>query len=471
MDMLIGGKRVSGTKRIEVHYPYTGEIVDTIPVATAEEIDQTITMAEKGKRLMKELPIHKRVDILMKTAELLYKNKNEIASLLVHEAGKTIMDSRDEVVRTAELFRYTAEEAKRIHGETLPFSSLKGSENKVGYFVKEPVGIVVAIAPFNVPLALMAHKIAPAIAAGNAIIMKPASQTSMNTIRMGELLVEAGMPPEAVSVLTGGGSVVGDALVKDPRVRMVSFTGSLETGKRISANAGIKKLSLELGSNSAMIVTENADVDKAAQSAVNGGFQNAGQVCISVQRVFVHEKIYDEFVSKTVEKARTFKYGNPELETSEMGPVVDENNAKRIIEWINEAVSHGAKLVTGGERNYTLIPPTILIDVPLNTKMMTNELFGPAIGVRKFKKLDEAIELVNSSQYGLQAAIFTRDIKEAFKAANGIEAGGVMINEGPRYRADFMPYGGYKNSGIGREGVKFAIDEMSELKVVCFDLR
>jgi glyceraldehyde-3-phosphate dehydrogenase (NADP+) len=471
MDMLIGGKRVSGTKRIEVHYPYTGEIVDTIPVATAEEIDQTITMAEKGKRLMKELPIHKRVDILMKTAELLDKNKNEIASLLVHEAGKTIMDSRDEVVRTAELFRYTAEEAKRIHGETLPFSSLKGSENKVGYFVKEPVGIVVAIAPFNVPLALMAHKIAPAIAAGNAIIMKPASQTSMNTIRMGELLVEAGMPPEAVSVLTGGGSVVGDALVKDPRVRMVSFTGSLETGKRISANAGIKKLSLELGSNSAMIVTENADVDKAAQSAVNGGFQNAGQVCISVQRVFVHEKIYDEFVSKTVEKARTFKYGNPELETSEMGPVVDENNAKRIIEWINEAVSHGAKLVTGGERNYTLIPPTILIDVPLNTKMMTNELFGPAIGVRKFKKLDEAIELVNSSQYGLQAAIFTRDIKEAFKAANGIEAGGVMINEGPRYRADFMPYGGYKNSGIGREGVKFAIDEMSELKVVCFDLR
>jgi glyceraldehyde-3-phosphate dehydrogenase (NADP+) len=471
MDMLIGGKRVSGTKRIEVHYPYTGEIIDTIPVATAEEIDQTITMAEKGKRLMKELPIHKRVDILMKTAELLDKNKNEIASLLVHEAGKTIMDSRDEVVRTAELFRYTAEEAKRIHGETLPFSSLKGSENKVGYFVKEPVGIVVAIAPFNVPLALMAHKIAPAIAAGNAIIMKPASQTSMNTIRMGELLVEAGMPPEAVSVLTGGGSVVGDALVKDPRVRMVSFTGSLETGKRISANAGIKKLSLELGSNSAMIVTENADVDKAAQSAVNGGFQNAGQVCISVQRVFVHEKIYDEFVSKTVEKARTFKYGNPELETSEMGPVVDENNAKRIIEWINEAVSHGAKLVTGGERNYTLIPPTILIDVPLNTKMMTNELFGPAIGVRKFKKLDEAIELVNSSQYGLQAAIFTRDIKEAFKAANGIEAGGVMINEGPRYRADFMPYGGYKNSGIGREGVKFAIDEMSELKVVCFDLR
>ncbi len=471
MDMLIGGKRVSGTKRIEIHYPYTGEVVDTIPVATAEEVDQAIRMAEKGKRLMKDLPIHKRVDILMKTAGLLDKNKNEIANLLVREAGKTIMDSRDEVVRTVELFRYAAEEAKRINGETLPFSSLKGSEKKVGYFVKEPVGIVVAIAPFNVPLALMAHKIAPAIAAGNAIIMKPASQTSMNTIRMGELLVEAGMPPEAVSVLTGGGSVVGDALVKDPRVRMVSFTGSLETGKRISANAGIKKLSLELGSNSAMIVMENADVDKAAESAVNGGFQNAGQVCISVQRVFVHEKVYDEFINKAIEKAKNFKYGNPEIESSQMGSVIDENNAKRIIEWINEAVSNGAKLVTGGERNYTLIPPTILVDVPLNTKMMTNELFGPAIGIRKFKNLDEAIELVNSSQYGLQAAIFTRDIKEAFKAANSIEAGGVMINEGPRYRADFMPYGGYKNSGIGREGVKFAIDEMSELKVVCFDLR
>ncbi len=471
MDMLIGGKKVPGTKRIEVHYPYTGEVVDTIPLATVEEVEQAITIAEKGKGLMKNLPIHKRVDILMRTAELLDRNKNEIANIIVHEAGKTIVDSKDEVVRTAELFRYTAEEAKRIHGETLPFSSLKGSEYKVGYFVKEPVGIVVAIAPFNVPLALMAHKIAPAIAAGNAIIMKPASQTSMNTIRLGELLLEAGMPPEAVSVLTGSGSIVGDALVKDPRVRMVSFTGSLETGKRISANAGIKKLSLELGSNSAMIVTEHADVDKAAQSAVNGGFQNAGQVCISVQRVFVHEKVYDDFINKSVESAKNFKYGNPEIESSQMGPVIDESNAKRIIEWINEAVSKGAKLVTGGERNYTLIPPTILIDVPLNTKIMTNELFGPAIAVRKFRNLDEAIELVNSSQYGLQASIFTNDIKEAFKAANNIEAGGVMINEGPRYRADFMPYGGYKNSGIGREGIKFAIDEMSELKVICFDLR
>lgn len=469
--MIIGGKKVSGTKRVEIHYPYNGEVVGNVPVATLEEVDRAITIAEKGKILMKDLPIYKIVDILMKTAELLDQHNEEIAKLLVFEAGKTILDSKDEVKRTAELFRYTAEEAKRIHGETLPFSSLKGSENKIGYFIKEPVGIVAAIAPFNVPLALMAHKVAPAIAAGNAIIMKPSTQTSMNTIKLGELLVEAGMPSEAISVLTGGGSTVGDALVRDPRVRMISFTGSLETGKRISASAGIKKLSLEMGSNSAMIVTENADIDKAAQSAVNGGFQNAGQVCISVQRVFVHEKVYDEFISKAIENTKTFRYGNPELESSQMGPVIDESNAKRVVEWIDEAVQKGAKIAISGERNYTLIPPTILIDVPLNTKIMTNELFGPAIGVVKIKNLDEAIKLVNKSQYGLQAAIFTQDIKEAFKAANRIEAGGVMINEGPRYRADFMPYGGYKNSGIGREGVKFAIDEMSELKVICFDLR
>lgn len=470
MEMIVGGKKVNKPKTLKVYNPYNGAIVDEVPEGDTMDVENAVNLAVEGKKIMKELPFHKRVEILYNTGILLEKNKKRLSKIINEEVGKTIKEAQAEVIRTAELFKYAAEEAKRIHGETLPFTSLKGSENKRGYYMLEPVGIVGAITPFNVPLSLAAHKVAPAIAAGNAVIMKPATQTPLNTIILGELLLEAGMPEKAISVLTGRGSVVGNAIAKDPRIRFVSFTGSVETGEIIAKNAGMKKLGLELGSNSALIVMDSANIDKAVAAAVGGGFSLAGQVCISVQRVFVHEKVYDDFVDRLVSKVQSIKFGDPSKEETEMGPVIDEENAVRIIEWIEEAVSKGGKILTGGKRDYTLVEPTVLIDTPLESNIMKKELFGPAVALRKVQNLDEAIELTNESVYGLQAGIFTQNIKEAFVAAEKIEAGGVMINEGPRYRADFMPYGGYKKSGIGREGIKFAIEEMSELKVICFDI-
>ncbi|PNR96765.1 aldehyde dehydrogenase family protein [Petrotoga sp. 9PWA.NaAc.5.4] len=471
MEMIVGGKKVSKAKTLKVYNPYSGEIVDDVPDGDINDVENAINSAIEGKKIMKDLPLHKRVEILENVSTLLLEREKELSETIVKEVGKTIKEAKNEVIRTSELFRYAAEEAKRIHGETLPFSSLKGSEHKRGYYVLEPIGIVGAITPFNVPLSLAAHKVAPAIAAGNAVILKPATQTPLNALILGELLLEAGMPEKALSVLTGRGSIVGNAIVKDPRIRFLSFTGSVETGEYICQNAGMKKIGLELGSNSALIVMDSADLDKATQATVDGGFSLAGQVCISVQRVFIQEKVYEEFINKLVEKTKRIILGDPMDEKTTMGPVIDEQNAQRIVEWIQEAEVKGGKIVTGGKRNYTLIEPTIVIDTPLETKIMQNELFGPAVALRKIKSLQEAIDLTNRSIYGLQAGVFTEKISEAFKAAEEIEAGGVMINEGPRYRADFMPYGGYKKSGIGREGIKFAIEEMSEMKVICFDLK
>ncbi|HCZ05725.1 MAG: glyceraldehyde-3-phosphate dehydrogenase [Thermotogota bacterium] len=470
MKMIIAGKFVDREKKIEVRYPYNNELVDTVPVATDEDVEEAIKAAVEGSRIMKKTPSWKRVEILQKTAELLERRQKEFTEILVKEVGKTIKEAAAEVKRTAELFGLSAEEAKRIHGETLPFDALKNSENKRGFYLREPVGVVAAIVPFNVPLALCAHKVGPAIAAGNAVIIKPTSQTPLNNIILGECLLEAGMPPEALSVVTGPGGSVGMKIVSDRRIRLVSFTGSVQTGEMIAKHAGLKKLAFELGSNSALILTESGNIEKAVKAAVSGGFSLAGQVCISVQRIYVHRSVYNDFVNTLVERLRSLKVGDPASEETDMGPVIDEENAERIENWIKEAVESGGKLALGGTRNYTLVQPTVLLEVPKNTKIMNEELFGPAVAVNSFDSLDEAIKEANSTRYGLQVGVFTSNISEAFKALEELEFGGVMINEGPRYRADFMPYGGYKDSGIGREGVRFAIEEMTELKTVAFDI-
>jgi len=471
MKMIVAGKLVDRDKKIEVYYPYDGSVVDTVPVASEEDIEEAMSAAVEGAKIMKKTPIWKRVEILQKTAELIEERKEELTKTLVKEVGKTLKEASAEVQRTADLFRLSAEEAKRIHGETLPFDALKGSEVKRGYFFREPVGVVVAIVPFNVPLALCAHKVGPAVAAGNAVVVKPTSQTPLNNIILGEVLLDAGMPPEALSVLTGPGSTVGMKIVEDKRARLVSFTGSVATGEMIAKHAGLKKLAFELGSNSALIVSESSNIEKAVKATVEGGFSLAGQVCISVQRVYVHKSIYKDFVDRLVERVKELRVGNPESEETDMGPVIDENNAQRIENWIKEAVEAGAKLAVGGTRDYTLVQPTVLLETPKNTNIMNEELFGPAVAVNSFESFDEAIEEANSTRYGLQVGVFTSKISEAFKAIEELEFGGVMINEGSRYRADFMPYGGYKDSGIGREGIRFAIEEMTELKTVVFDSR
>ncbi|PLV59158.1 aldehyde dehydrogenase family protein [Thermotoga sp. KOL6] len=469
MKMLVAGKWIDRDEQIEVLNPYDGSVVGTVPIATEEDIEEAISKAVEGAKVMKKTPIWKRVEVLEKAAELIEKRSEEMSVLLVKESGKTIREARAEVLRTAGLFRLSAEEAKRIHGETLPFDSLKGSEKKKGYFIREPVGIVAAIVPFNVPLALCAHKIGPAIAAGNAVIIKPPTQDPLTNLILGEILLEAGLPPEALSILTGPGGKVGTAIVRDRRIRMVSFTGSVSVGKMIMQNAGLKKVALELGSNSPLIVTETGNLEKAVKATVSGGFSQAGQVCISVQRVYVQRTIYEDFVDLLIKEVSKLKTGDPMKEETDMGPVIDEANAIRIEEWIREAVEKGAKIGIGGNRKDTLIQPTVLLHVPKDTKMMTEELFGPAVAVNAFESFDEALKEANSTKYGLQAGVFTSKIDEAFRAIETLEFGGVLINEGPRYRADFMPYGGYKESGIGREGIRFALEEMMEIKTIIFD--
>lgn len=470
MKMLVAGEWVKGEKEIPVLFPYDGTVVDSVPDASEESVERALSKAVEGARIMKKTPPWKRAEILEKTSKLILDNLERLTELLVLEVGKTRREARSEVIRTSELFKTCAEEARRIHGETLPFDSLKGSESKRGYFVREPAGVIVAITPFNVPLALCAHKVGPAIAAGNSVIIKPATKTPLSTIVLGELLLEAGMPPEALSVLTGSGSKVGMKLVRDPRVRVVSFTGSVSTGETIAREAGLKKLCMELGSNTPMIVCESADVQKAVKATVSGGFSIAGQVCISVQRVYVHKKIYDEFLSMLKTSVESLKVGDPRNEDTDMGPVIDEANARRIEEWINEAIQKGAKLVTGGRRVGTLIQPTVLARVSKETSIMTEELFGPAVAVNQFERIEEAIEEANSTKYGLQAAIFTNNLNEAFKAIEELQFGGVIVNETARYRADFMPYGGFKMSGLGREGVRFAIEEMTEIKCIVMEI-
>jgi glyceraldehyde-3-phosphate dehydrogenase (NADP+) len=458
-------------KLINIYNPYDGTIIETIPESTLEDVERAIEKAEKGKKIMGEMSLFERSEILRRTAEIIEKNKEDFVLTLVKEVGKTIKEARTEVRRAIEIFRLASEEAKRIHRETLPFESVPNGEKRVGYFIRVPVGIIAAITPFNVPLVLASHKIAPAIAGGNSIIFKPSTITPLADIKLAKVLIEAGLPEEAINVVIGPGSTIGNAIVKDPRIRMISFTGSKEVGIEILKNAGLKKVSLELGSNSALILSKNGDISSAVSATIRGGYAVAGQVCISVQRVLVQREIFDEYLEKLIEEVKKIKVGDPMKEDTDMGPVISEESAKRIEEWLKEAKEMGAQIVVGGKREKTLFEPTVVINVPTEAKLFSKEVFGPVVVVNSFNKLSEAIEIANNSEYGLQAGIFTNNIEEAFYAIKKLEVGGVMINDAPSYRADFMPYGGVKGSGIGREGVKYALEEMTEIKIVCFNLR
>jgi len=456
---------------INVYNPYDGSVVDTIPESTLEDVEKAIENAEKGKKIMAEMSLYERSEILRKTAEIIEKNKEDFAITLVKEVGKTIKEARVEVRRAVEIFRLASEEAKRIHGETLPFDSVLHAEKRTGYFMRVPVGIIAAITPFNVPLVLACHKIAPAIAGGNSVVFKPSTATPLADIKLAKALVEAGLPQEAINVVVGPGSTVGDAIVKDNRIRMISFTGSKDVGLEILKKAGLKKVTLELGSNSALILSNKGDVDSAVSATVKGGYAVAGQVCISVQRVLVHKDKFDEFTNKLIEAVKKIKIGDPMREDTDMGPMINEDSARRVEEWIKEAVDMGAKVVVGGKRERTLFEPTVVINVPQEAKLFQKEVFGPVVLVNSFNSLSEAIEMANNSEYGLQAGIFTNDIEEAFYAIKKLEVGGVIVNDAPSYRADFMPYGGVKGSGLGREGVRYALEEMTEIKTICFNLK
>jgi len=382
------------------------------------------------------------------------------------EEGKIITEGRLEASRAAETILVSAEEAKRIHGETVPVDGAPGGAGRLAFTLRVPCGVVVAISPFNFPLNLVCHKVGPALAAGNAVIVKPATDTPLSALKLTEILLDAGLPAEAIQCLTGPGGEIGDLLSADPRVRKITFTGSRDVGERICKMAGIKKVTMELGSNAPVIVMPDADLNKVAEAVAATGYANAGQVCISAQRILTAGRVYSDFLSTLKPKVEALTTGNQLDETVKMGPMIREKDAIRVEEWIREAVGGGARLITGGERQGALHAPTIVADVKPDMRISSDELFGPAVAVTPFDDIDQAIALANDTTYGLSASIFTESLEHAMKFAREVHSGNLHINWGPQWRADLMPYGGLKGSGIGKEGPRAAVAEMTESKTI-----
>lgn len=470
MKMLIGDRWVDKDERIEVRNPYNDEVVDTVPSGDKEDVEAALQAAEEGFRINRDLPVHERIAILYRAAQILKSRQEEFARMIATEGSKTIREARKEASRCVDTITISAEEARRVVGETIPFDSRPGSENRVGYYYRFPIGIIAAITPFNDPLNLVAHKVGPAIAGGNAIVLKPATVTPLSALKLGEVLIEAGLPWKVLNIVTGYASWIADYLVTDPRVRMISFTGGTEAGLDIVHKAGLKKIGMELGSNSPVIVMDDADLEKAVELSVSGAFWAVGQNCIGVQRIYIHEAVYDEFERRFVERTRKMKVGFQLDEDTDMGPMITEAEAARVEEWVKEAVAMGAELLTGGKRKGTLFEPTVFRNMPETAKLNGEEVFGPVVNLYRVSSLDEAITFANRVKYGLHGAIFTRSLANAFKAIKELEVGGVMVNDSTDYRIDMMPFGGVKWSGLGREGIKFALLEMTEPKVVCFNL-
>ncbi len=471
--IIIGGEFITDrNKKIDVVYPYNLKKIGEVPEGTVEDVERAVEKAKIGLEKLKKLTAYQKYKILMKVAEILEKRKEEVAKTIVLEVGKTIREARTEVERAITTITFSAEEAKRINGEYIQMDAVPNGAGKKGFYFREPAGIVVAITPFNFPVNLTAHKIAPSIAAGCPFILKPSERTPLSPTILCEIFLEAGVPEEAVSIIHGYGEV-GKAMTTHPDVRVVSFTGSLKVGEIISKQAGLKKLVMELGSNSAVVVDEDADLETAAKKSVLGGFAVAGQVCISVQRILVHEKVADKFQELLKEEVAKLKFGDPMDEETDVGPIITVDEVNRIQSWIREAVEKGAKLVKGGlscAEDTTVFQPTIVSDIPEDSKLFYEEAFAPVVTVKRFKNIDEALEMVNRTNYGLQVGIFTNSIKNAWKFIQNAKVGGVIINDIPTFRADHMPYGGVKGSGIGREGPKFAIEDYTEIKMVIFHI-
>ncbi|MAE71091.1 MAG: aldehyde dehydrogenase [Gemmatimonadetes bacterium] len=471
MKMLISGEWIAKKETIDVLNPLDGSLVDTVPRGSAEDVDAAIESAVRGFHINRDLPAHRRITILFKAAELMRERYEELARTIATEGSKTITEARKEVGRAINTMTISAEEARRIDGETLPFDSAEGSENRVGYYFRFPIGVIAAITPFNDPLNLVAHKLGPAIAGGNSVVLKPATVTPLSALKLAEILLQAGLPGEVLNVVTGPGGEIGEALVRDERVRMVSFTGGVEAGERIAKLAGLKKIGMELGGNAPVIVDEDCDLDEAVESCVSGAFWAVGQNCIGVQRVLIHGAIYERFRDAFAARTDRYKVGDQLDEETDMGPMITESEAKRVVDWVEEAVAMGAKLLAGGTREGTLVRPTVLEGVAARAKLGCQEVFGPVVTLQPYGTLDEAIEIANSVDVGLHGAIFTNDLNRAFYAIKRMDVGGIMVNDSSDYRVDLMPFGGVKKSGLGREGIRFALQEMTEPKVVCFNLR
>lgn len=468
--MLIGGKWVGRNEIIEVRDPQDNSLIDTVPAASKEDMLQCIEEAKEGAKIAASMPVHERIRVMNAAADYIEENKEKYAFIISKEGIKTIREAQKEAARCIQTLRISAEEARRMNGETITFDQMPGSENRVGYYYRFPIGIIAAITPFNDPLNLVAHKVGPAIASGNAIIVKPATVTPLSALLLAEAFSHAGLPPKVLSVITGHGREIGDILVTHPAIRMISFTGGLEAGEEIARKAGLKKIGMELGSNSPVIVLEDADLEEAVESSVSGAFWAAGQNCLGVQRIYIQDSIFETFQKAFISRTEQYSVGDKQSYQTDMGPLITEKEAIRVEKMVGEAIGKGAVLLTGGQRNGAFYTPTVLTNVPENCQIAKEEIFGPVVLLYPVADLDEAIQKSNSVDYGLQAGIFTKNIEKAHKAIAQLDVGGIMINDSSDYRIDAMPFGGVKKSGLGREGIKFALQEMTEPKVVCFKL-
>jgi acyl-CoA reductase-like NAD-dependent aldehyde dehydrogenase len=468
LPMLIGGEWVRTGKEMAVGLPYDGSPVGGYYAADAATVERAIQAARKGAAAMRRLANYERADLLVRLTEIVRRDLADFARLICCETGKPVKEARGEAERTLQTMIASAEVARSFRGEVVPMDGAPIGKGRMAMTVREPLGVIGAITPFNVPFNLMMHKVGPALAAGNAVVHKPASATPLSSLRFARAVEEAGLPAGAFNVVTGSGGLIGTALVDSPHVAMVTFTGSREVGLAIRARAGLKRVTLELGSNSALVVEPDANLDTVVARSVLGSFSHSGQVCISVQRIYVHESIADDFLARFAAATARLRIGHPFEESTDISSLINEEEAIRVESWIAEAARAGARLVCGGARKRATVEPTILADTAPSTRISCQEAFGPVVVVNRYSKLEDAIAMVNDSVYGLQAGIFTGDIERAFRAALEFEVGGVIINDIPMFRADHMPYGGVKESGTGREGPKYAAEEMSEPKLICW---
>ncbi|MDN4522941.1 aldehyde dehydrogenase family protein [Fictibacillus fluitans] len=469
LPLYIDGEYIKTEESIPINNKYTGEIIASISKASRQHVTQAVDAAERNYLKDSLTPVQ-RYSILLKSAELMEERREEFERSLVKEVGKTRKDAKGELDRTINTLRLSAEEAKRIAGEMVPLQATEGSENRIGFTIRVPNGVIGVITPFNYPLLLGVHKVAPAIAAGNTIVIKPATSTPLATFMLVDLMEEAGLPRGYINIITGAGSEVGEWLLAEERIAMYTFTGSGEVGKHIKENSGLRPVALELGNNSPNIVHKDADLDIAARLTASRSFHNAGQACIAVQRLYVQKEVFDEFTQKYVEHVKQLNIGDPEKEETDVGPMISEKEAIRTEEWVREAVSQGARPLVEIKREGALFHPAVLVDTKPDMKVVCQEVFAPVVCIVPYGDVQEAFEAANASDYGLQAGIFTKDLQLAMRAAKVLQYGGVVINDVSTYRNDVMPYGGIKNSGIGKEGPRYAIQELTDERMVVMNL-
>ena len=466
--LFIAGEWVETGEWQEVRSPYSSEVVGRVAKAGVDETRRAVDAAAAA--MEEPLPAHKRAEILVRVAGALGRRHDEVARLISDEAGKPMKAARVEASRAMSTYTFSAVEARKLAGAMVPMDASQAGEGKLAFTLRRPLGVVGAISPFNFPLNLVAHKIAPSLAAGCAVVLKPAAQTPLSALLLAELEDEAGLPPGWLNVVVGPSSEIGDVLVEDDRVKVITFTGSSGVGWKLAERSPRKRVNLELGNSTPLIVEADAELEAAVAATAQHGFSFAGQSCISIQRVYVQEGVYDEFVSALLPKVEALTVGDPADDETDVGPVIDEDARNRILEWVEEARSGGAEILTGGELDGDLIRPTVIANADAELKVSCQEVFGPVVTVNRYGSLDEAIELANGTEFGLQAGIFTGSIRTAMRAAQELEFGGVTVNEAPTFRADQMPYGGVKESGNTKEGPAYAVRELTDERVVVIDL-